>query len=38
MTYEPPTLETYGGIETLTEIVDGTYGGGPLPPTGADDL
>lgn len=27
MTYEPPTLETYGSVESLTTVVDGTYGG-----------
>ena len=27
MTYETPTIETYGSVEELTEIVDGTYGG-----------
>ena len=28
MTYEKPTLETYGSIEELTENTDDGYGGG----------
>lgn len=28
MSYETPTLETYGGVDELTEIVDGSYGDG----------
>ena len=26
MTYEAPTLETYGGVDHLTSVVDGDYG------------
>ena len=32
MTYEQPTLETYGSVEELTENVDDGYGGPPPPP------
>ena len=34
-TYETPTLATYGSVHELTEIVDGTYGGGPPIPPGS---
>ena len=27
MTYESPSLETYGNVQSLTTVVDGTYGG-----------
>lgn len=28
MTYESPTIETYGSIDQLTENTDDSYGGG----------
>lgn len=32
MTYEKPTIETYGSVEQMTENVD-NYGGGGGPPS-----
>ena len=33
MTYEPPSLETYGRVQELTSFLDGTYGGPGTPGT-----
>lgn len=32
MTYEAPPYETYRSVESLTDMVEGTYGGPPEPP------
>jgi hypothetical protein len=29
MSYEPPIIATYGDVESLTTVVDGSYGGPP---------